>query len=90
MLSYVQETQIDKELNQEIDDIANIIEPQKFIEKHYGGRMEAMDRSGSVKRAQSSAEEAHDAGPPKFLFEEILKDTPTANIGKQLHQQKTE
>lgn len=82
MLSYVQETQIDKELNQEINDIANIIEPERFIEKHYGERMETTSKEGPVKRAQSRAEETHDAGPPKFLFEEILKDTPTTNIGK--------
>lgn len=92
MLSYVNESQIDKELNREMNDIANIIEPGRFIERHYGEKMtdEAVAKEGPTNRAQSRIEESYDAGPPKFLFEELLKDTPTANLGKQLHEHKTE
>ena len=86
MLSYVQETEIDKELSQEINDIENIIEPERFIERHYGWRM-AEDMAGKdscAQKAKGEADEVHEASPPKFLFEEILKDTPTANMDKQL------
>lgn len=60
MLSYVNESQIDKELNREMNDIANIIEPGRFIERHYGEKMtdEAVAKEGPTNRAQSRIEES--------------------------------
>lgn len=80
MLDYVQETQMDDQLQREVADIADIIEPEKFIKKHYPKEVEKAKKSNDKAKLllegdKAEAGQAMDSGePPKFLFEEILKE----------------
>jgi len=55
MLDYVQGTQIDDQLKQEVADIADIIEPEKFIEKHYSKQMKEQKARKSPDKSKKSS-----------------------------------
>lgn len=57
MYDYVQEKGIDKEMKQGVTDIADIIEPEKFIKKHYSNKLSKESSKKSDLKSNRKASE---------------------------------
>ena len=77
---------MDSKMQKELQNIANIndiIQPQKFVERHF----QVPEQSGSTPGknvASADARASFDIEPPQYMFESILKEKPVAVQKKEL------